>query len=206
MTVVRTEHWVHVTKGRGLDLHPKYLRARRDIPAGMLFTVFGGVTVQERTQRRAFESFSTIHRQQHETEGAEKFQYSVQVGSEGVHGSSAWLIPHDDVPLLRRLMGQGHRNLRSLTGEGRESVGLGQYAQHSCCFDHVNAHIFPMFTLREEAGSTELRQGEDGEWMQLQGVALRANRLIKEGEEILIQYVGAGRSGHFRKVFDCTCC
>ncbi len=86
------------------------------------------------------------------------------------------------------------------------SVGLGQYAQHSCCFDHVNAHIFPMFTLREEAGSTELRQGEDGEWMQLQEVALRANRLIKEGEEILIQYVGSGRSGHFRKVFDCTCC
>ena len=37
MSVVRTEHWVHVTRGRGLDLHPKYLRVRRDIPADMFF-------------------------------------------------------------------------------------------------------------------------------------------------------------------------
>ena len=131
--------------------------------------VFGGVTVQERTQRRAFESFSTLHQQQHEMEGVQKFQYSVQVGSEGVNGSSDCLIPHDDVPLLLRLTGQGHRNLRTLTGEGRESVGLGQYAQHSCCFDQVNAHIFPMFTLREQTDSTDLRQGEDGEWIQFQG-------------------------------------
>ena len=42
--------------------------------------------------------------------------------------------------------------------------------------------------------------------MQIQGMALRASRLIKEGEEILIQYVGVGRSDHFQKVFDCTCC
>jgi hypothetical protein len=41
-----------VTEGRGHDLHPKYLRARRDIP-GMLFTVFGGVVVQERTRNNS---------------------------------------------------------------------------------------------------------------------------------------------------------
>jgi hypothetical protein len=41
--------------------------------------------------------------------------------------------------------------------------------------------------------------------MQLQGVALRSDRLIRRGEEISFGYVGSGRSGHFGKVFDCTC-
>ena len=42
--------------------------------------------------------------------------------------------------------------------------------------------------------------------MQLQGVSLRSDRLIRRGEEISFGYVGSVRSGHFGKVFDCVCC
>jgi hypothetical protein len=42
--------------------------------------------------------------------------------------------------------------------------------------------------------------------MQLQGVSLRSDRLIRQGEEIRFGYVGSGRSGHFGKVFNCACC
>ena len=44
--VFTTENWVHMTKGRGLDPSPQCLRAKRDIPAGTLMTLFGGVTLQ----------------------------------------------------------------------------------------------------------------------------------------------------------------
>ena len=43
--VFTTENWVHMTKGRGLDPSPQCLRAKRDIPAGTLMTLFGGVTL-----------------------------------------------------------------------------------------------------------------------------------------------------------------
>jgi len=139
---------------------------RRDIPAGTLITTFGGVTVQAWTQERAFTSFSRIHDQQHEEEGVEKFQYSVQVGSDGLPGSSAWLISQHDFPLLQRLFGEGHRELRALTAEGRAVAGLGQYAQHTCCFVHVNTHLFPLFILRErrrrEVASRRWPQGWTG--------------------------------------------
>ena len=48
-------------------------------------------------------------------------------------------------------------------------------------------------------------KGKDGDWMQLKGVSLRSDRLIRQGEEVSIRYVGSVRSGHFRKVFDCAC-
>ena len=54
LLVLREKVGEGVTKGQGLDPHPKYLRVRREIPAGTLFTVFGGITVQEQTQGRVF--------------------------------------------------------------------------------------------------------------------------------------------------------
>ncbi len=90
--------------------------------------------------------------------------------------------------------------------ESRASIGLGQYAQHTCCATHANAHLNPFTISREETGGGGVGQGKDEDWFQLVGVALRADRAIREGEEILIQYVGVGRSGHFRKVFECMCC
>jgi Rieske Fe-S protein len=105
----------------------------------------------------------------------------------------------------RRTM-KAERELKGLTVEGRASTGLGQYAQHTCCGAHANAHLFPIFIFREGEEGRRGRQGGDEDWMQLKGVALRANRLIKKGEEVSIKYVGSGRAGHFQKVFDCACC
>jgi len=101
---------------------------------------------------------------------------------------------------------KAERELKVLTVEGRASAGLGQYAQHTCCGAHANAHLFPIFSFREGEEGKRGRQGEEEDWMQLKGVALRANRLIKKGEVVSIKYVGSGRTGHFQKVFDCACC
>ena len=87
--VFTTENWVHMTKGRGLDPSPQCLRAKRDIPAGTLITLFGGVTLQAWTQEEMYESFTTMHSFQHDTIGEEKFQDSVMVGSEQDRGSLA---------------------------------------------------------------------------------------------------------------------
>jgi hypothetical protein len=64
----------------------------------------------------------------------------------------------------------------------------------------------PSSSIREEDEEESVRQGKNGDWMQLKGVTLRSDRLIRQGEEVSIRYVGSGRSGHFRKVFDWSCC
>ena len=204
---VHSDEWVEiiikVNRDRGADVN--YLAAKRDIPADTLFAMLGGVTVQKLTQKKAYVSYTCLHKLQHEEEGEPKFRYSVQAGSEGIPGSLSWLIPENDFALLHsviaresKLVGKKHAELKALTVEGRASAGLGQYAQHTCCPVHVNAHLFPIFILREDV--------QDEEFWELQGVALRSQRLIKKGEEILIHYVGSGRSGNFDRVFDCTCC
>ena len=102
--VFTTENWVHMAKGRGLDPSPQSLRATKDIPAGTLMTLFGGITLQAWTQKEAYESFSALHTYQHDTAGEEKFQYSVIVGSEQDEGSLAWMVPVNDFKLLHRLL------------------------------------------------------------------------------------------------------
>jgi hypothetical protein len=215
--VFSTENWVHMTKGRGLDPSPQSLRAKRDIPAGTLMTLFGGVVLQAWTQKEEYEAFTKLHVYQHDTVGEEKFQYSVLVGSEqdereGHHPSLAWLVPVNDFALLHRILSKksrtnkSDRKLKTLTVESRASIGLGQYAQHTCCSTHSNSHLFPVFVSREEETADGIRDGREGDWMQLQGVALRADRLIRQGEAISFGYVGSGRSGHFEKVFACACC
>jgi len=215
--VFTTESWVHMTRGRGLDPSPQSLRAKRDIPAGTLMTRFGGVILQSWTQKEEYEAFTKMHAYQHDTVGEEKFQYSVLVGSErdereGHHPSLAWMVPVNDFSLLHRLLGKkprtnkSDRKLKTLTVESRASIGLGQYAQHTCCRTHSNSHLFPIFVSREEEAGDRLREGREGDWMELQGVALRSDRLIRQGEAISFGYVGSGRSGHFGKVFDCMCC
>ena len=182
-----------------------YLTATRDIPADTLFAKLGGVTVQALTQREAYASYTLLHGQQYGKQGAAKFRYSVRAGSDGVPGSLAWLIPEEDFALLNQVIarektigGIEHAELTAVMAEGNASAGLGQYAQHTCCPVHVNAHLFPISMLGDDVGYEEL-------W-ELRGVALRAQRLIKKGEEILIHYVGSGRSFNFSEVFKCTCC
>jgi hypothetical protein len=202
------DHWVEtillLNGDEGSAANVTYLAAKMDIPAGTLFAKLGGVTVQALTQREAYASYTLLHRLQHAEKGAAKFRYSVLVGSDGVPGSLSWLIPENDFALMHQVIaseatiGVKHAELTALTAEGRALAGVGQYAQHTCCPVHVNAHLFPMFMLGADVGDEEL-------W-ELRGVALRAERLIKKGEEILIHYVGSGRSFNFSEVFQCTCC
>jgi hypothetical protein len=119
-----------------------------------------------------------MHAYQHDTDGEEKFQYSVKVASEQDESSSAWMVSVNDVRLLYHLLGKkarankSDREFNTLTEEGRASMGLGQYAQDTFCGTHSNAHVFPIFVFREdEEGS--VRQVKDGDWIQSQGVALR---------------------------------
>jgi hypothetical protein len=157
-----------MTKGRGLDPSPQCLRAKRDIPAGTLMTLFGGVTLQAWTQEEMYESFTTIHTFQHDTIGEEKFQYSVMVGSEQDKGSLVWMVPVNDFKLLHRLLGKkaraskSDRELKTLTVESQGSRGLGQYAQHTCCSTHSNSHLFPIFVSREEDVEDTMRQRRGG--------------------------------------------
>ena len=117
--------------------------------------MFGGVTLQARTQTETYELFTRIHFRQHDTDGEEKFQYSVIVDSEELDGSLVWLVPKNYTPLLHRLLSKKTRatktvkELKTLTEEGRASAGLGQYAQHTCCDTHSNAHLFPLTISRE---------------------------------------------------------
>jgi hypothetical protein len=136
------DHWVETIlllnrdEDSGADV--TYLSEKRDIPAGTLFAKMGGVPVQALTQKQAYDSYTSLHRQQHEDEGAPKFRYSVQVGSSGIPGSLSWFIPENDVALLHQVIahektfGKKHAELRALTAEGTASAGLGQYAQHTC--------------------------------------------------------------------------
>ena len=94
-------------------------------------TFFGGVTLQARTQKESYDSFTKIHAHQHDTDVEEKFQCSVLVGSEQNEGSLSWMVPVNDFRLLHRLLvkktraNKPDRELKSLTEEGRASMGLG---------------------------------------------------------------------------------
>jgi len=96
-----------------LDPSPQSLRAKRDIPAGTLITLFGGVTLQAWTQEEMYESFTKMHAFQHDTTGEENFQNSVMVGSEQDRSSSAWLVPVNDFQFLLRLLGLKARACKS---------------------------------------------------------------------------------------------
>jgi hypothetical protein len=197
------EFCVQMRSRAGPCKEERYLTAKTFIPAGALMTAMGGVTVQEKTQPKAYASFTSLHTQQHDKDGADKFQYSVHVGSNSL--DNAWLVPREDIELLRPLLKQKDSHLRKVTGDDMVSSGLGQYAQHTCCQDHVNAHLFPISILQEnEEKQTRNKRGnqyKDCEWMELKTVAIRADRDIERDEEIFIHYVGSGKSGHFRKVF-----
>ena len=226
---VRVHHWVEVItlldRDNGTD--SRYLAATRDIPAGTLFTVMGGVTVQQLTHKTAYDSYTALHKQQHDDDLAPKFQYSVQAGSEAINGSLSWFIPTDEFGLLHTVIESSaaerlslfpeatalvssyianlHAELKALTAEDKACEGIGQYVQHTHCNTHRNAHLFPIFILREDAEGGQMLT-QDGEWWELKGVALRSEKLILKGDEILINYVEKGRTGNFSKVFDCTCC
>ena len=208
---IDSEEWVQVSNAKG-GQYGKYLTAKKRIPQGEMFTIFGGVIVRAHTDLLAYTMFTKIRQEQNaKAEGEPKFQYSTQPGCLQMPDSMAWLIPRQDIALLEVLLQcskYSSSNLKKLLREQTQAQGLGQYVQHTCCSKHVNAYIFPMYIQRE--GEEQQRAGggkmpEDEMFMDLQAVAIRAQKDIEEGEEILMHYVGLGRAGEFG-IFDCCCC
>ena len=211
LPVIDSEACVEVKTGEGGG-YGRFLTAKKHIAAGEIFTIFGGVTVKRHTHALAFDMLTRLYTAQQAQEGGRKFEYSAQPGSAQMQDSQAWLIPPQDVPLLQDLLtGSRYSNseLKKLVREQTEAQGLGQYAQHTCCPKHVNAYLFPMYILRE--GHTHKRvkgskRYSDDVFMDLQAFALRAQKDIQIGKEILVHYVGIGRAGDFHKIFKCACC
>jgi hypothetical protein len=73
VAVFDQQYCVQLKTGQGFYGEQKYLTAQTYIPAGTLLTAMGGVTVQEKTQPKAFASFTSLHKQQHDTQRADKF-------------------------------------------------------------------------------------------------------------------------------------
>ena len=187
----------------------QFLTAARDIEAGEMITIFAGVIVKKFTHADAYDTFQNIHTlQQQKEKGEKKFEYSARTGSTAIEGSQAWVIPPEDVPLLREcitLYDLQETELNRLVSRHKTwQKGLGQFTQHTCCPKHVNAYFFPISVMRSAPQPRGCKRAQDEEIMDLQALALRAQKAIKKGGEILVHYVGAGKTGDF--VFDCRCC
>jgi hypothetical protein len=203
--VINTEDNVQVLQSS--SAYGQYLAATRDIAAGEILTVFGGVVVKKLEHAKSYALFSDLHKVQQRTEKSDrKVEYSAQTGSYGMKDSQAWVIPPQDMPLLQQSIsawGQASSQLNTLVKQQETwQQGLGQFAQHTCCAKHVNAYFFPICVMRKP--SRGRKRLHDEESMDLQALAIRAQKAISKGDEILVHYVGAGKSGDF--VFDCACC
>lgn len=198
-----------------LDFGSNYgnsLVAKRDIEAGEILTTFQGVVLQQHKHPLAYATFSHIHKlQQQKAKGEKRFEYSAKTGSDANQDSQAWVIPPEDMPLLKHLVTvyrQESSQLKNLLKKHetlQQGEGLGQFAQHTCCPKHVNAYLFPVCIMdeapRPSRGAKRLHYDEI---IDVQALAIRAQKAIKEGDEILIHYVGAGQKGELW--FDCLCC
>jgi len=203
---IKTEDNVEVTEGHA-D-YGRLLTAKRDIAPGEILTVFGGIVLKKLTHAKDYELFSQLHTVQQRTAKRDKqFEYSAQTGSNDMPGSQAWVIPPEDIPLLQEgiTYWQASRSKLNSLVKRQETwqQGLGQFTQHTCCAKHVNAYFFPICTMRKPARGGKRRHDE--EVMDIQALAIRAQRAIKKGDEILAHYVGAGKSGTLGN-FDCRCC
>jgi len=204
-----TAECVEVTGGEGG--YGRYLKAIKPIHEGEFITIFGGVTVKRYTDRGAYDQMTKLHKQCNEQDekGGVKFQYSVKVGSAALEDSQGWIIPPEDLSLLKDIMKgvKGTSQLNNLVRDQPPAQGLGHYVQHTCCRKCVNAYIFPVYIHRELGQQcVGSKRNKHDDYMDLQFVAIRAQKHIQPGEEILMHYVGSGRPGGFDNVFECVCC
>ena len=181
-----SETWVHLKHTPGLVANSRPLKAARLIPKGTLFTQFGGHALRKKTHPRAHDAFMALRQKINSEPGHERLQYIVEAAEE------AYWVPPNDQPLINR--SSPSSQLKTLLTSTPPASGFGQYANHSCCGECINAEITPMVILRED---------ETGEWRDLQGVALRATKDIHTEEEIFISY---GEIDTWKQVFTCTCC
>ena len=184
-----------------------FLTAKRDIAAGEIFTVFGGAVLKKRTHGKSYKIFSDIKTLQQLTGKQQpKFEYSAHTGNKD---SQAWVIPPEDMPLLReniQCWSQQNTDLHNLVKHSETwQQGLGQFAQHTCCENHVNSYLFPICIMRAEPRRQKgSKRAQEAEIMDFQALGLRAQKCIGNGEEILVHYVDKGKFGDLW--FDCRCC
>jgi hypothetical protein len=155
----------------------------------------------------AYKLFSLLHTVQQQTaKGEKKFEYSAQTGSNEMPDSQAWVIPPEDIPLLQEgitYWKETRSKLNTLVKQHKtRPQDLGQFAQHTCCAKHVNAYFFPICIMHRQQQGGKRRQDEES--MDVQALAIRAQKAIQKGDEILVHYVGAGKMGDLW--FDCRCC
>ena len=209
--LIKTHENVQVNPDFG-DGYGKCLVAKRDIEAGEILTTFQGFVVQQHKHPLAYATMSNLHSLQQQTaKGEKKFEYSAKTGSDEMTDSQAWVIPPQDVPLLKHLITfwkQESSQLNNLVKKHETlqlGEGLGHFAQHTCCPKHVNAYLFPICIMdeapRPSRGAKRLHYDEI---IDVQALAIRAQKAINEGDEILVHYVGAGQKGDLW--FDCKCC
>lgn len=185
----------------------KFLTAKRDIAAGEIFTVFGGAVLKKRTHAKSYSIFSDMKTLQQLTGKSQpKFEYSAHTGRKD---SEAWVIPPEDMPLLReniQCWSQQNTHLHNLVKHSETwQQGLGQFAQHTCCENHVNSYLFPICIMRAEPRRQRgSKRAQEAEVMDFQALGLRALKDIGNGEEILVHYMEHGKLGDLW--FDCRCC
>ena len=212
---IETRHNVKVSEGTpGCG---RCLKAVRDIKAGEIITVFAGVIIKCVEHAEAYEHFRQVHKVQQQTAaGEKKFEYSAQTGSKEMRGSQAWVVPPQDVLLLKECIEKWELQGSELDvlveqKTRREGQGLGQFSQHTCCEVHVNSYFFPISVMRKAPRAARgkkrgLDDDEEEEIMDVQALGIRAQKDIKEDEEVLVHYVGAGQAGRGDYVFKCLCC
>ncbi len=187
----------------------KFLVAAQDIPAGTILTLFEGVLVKLSDHEAAYNKYSEIHdEQQHTLPGEQKFEYAAQTGSTSMRDSQAWVIPPQDIPLLQqKIIDKRLQNtvLHNLVKNHQTSKhGLAHYAQHTCCDKHVNAYLFPICIMDSALPGKKRSRNGDEEVMDVQALAIRAQKDIRQEEDIWVHYVGSGKKGNLW--FDCRCC
>jgi hypothetical protein len=178
--------------------------------AGEIITIFEGLIIKQADHAEAYEDFGIIHKAQEKTEN--KFEYSAKTGSKDMRGSRAWVIPPQDAQLLKQCITQRNLEQTELASLVKKRTwqkgdGLAQFTQHTCCAKHVNAYLFPIAVMREARRARGKRADDaqdEEEIMDVQALAIRAQKAIAKDEEIRMHYVGKGKKGDL--FFECRCC
>ena len=206
--IINTHDNVKVTQGSAGS--GMCLKAVRDMQAGEIITLFVGLIIKHFDHPAAYDEFGNLHKAQEQTQ--KKFEYSAVTGSKEMPGSRAWVIPPQDVLLLKDCIVKYELEQTELAVLARKQSwqkghGLGQFTQHTCCPKHVNAYLFPIAVMRE-APRARGKKADDAhneeEIMDVQALAIRAQKAISIDEEIRMHYVGKGKKGDL--FFECHCC
>ena len=182
-----------------LDLAANYLVAKDLIPAGTLFSVFGGAAIireNSKPGRELRETYSHIQNSQTDR----KCQYTFRA-STGSPDEIYWVLPTPDIETI-----SGHGISGSLRGALQQRsplIGSGHIAQHSCCTNTTCST-----STNARLGLILEASNNDNDDICL-GAGLTATRAIQPGEQVYVSYAGDGNiADAWEDIFKtkCYCC